>query len=205
MKKISIKEVFKKSWKNVKANMLFLVTSTFVYFVLSDLLKVDGKREMGSLFIFIASVIVSILFSVGMYRSGLYVNKGRELSMDVFKVNPQLLLTVLWLTIISAFFTTLGLILLIIPGLIVMARISMASYVLLDRHGNMTAYEAVKESWSLTKGHTLKILLYFLCIFGLVLLSFLTLGLALVVVTPFIYISGAEIYSILKKEEHAHE
>jgi uncharacterized membrane protein len=140
-----------------------------------------------------------------MYRSGLYVNKGRELSMDVFKVNPQLLLTVLWLTIISAFFTTLGLILLIIPGLIVMARISMASYVLLDRHGNMTAYEAVKESWSLTKGHTLKILLYFLCIFGLVLLSFLTLGLALVVVTPFIYISGAEIYSILKKEEHAHE
>jgi uncharacterized membrane protein len=201
--KISIREVFKKSWKHLKDNMLFLVTSTFVYFVLSDLLKVDGRREMGSLFIFIASVVVSVLFSVGMYRSGMFVKRGKELSIDVFKVTPQLFLTVLWLTIISSLFTVLGILLLIIPGLIIMARLSMASYILLDNHSHMTAFESIKESWKITKGHTLKILLYFLAILILVLLSFLTLGLALVIVTPFIYLSGAEIYSILKKEEHS--
>lgn len=201
MKKLLLKEIFKKSWQSTKKNVVFLGTSTFVYFVLSDLLRVDGRKEASSLFIFIASVVVAVLYSIGMYRSGLLLEKDKELTLNVFKATPQLFLTVLWLTIISAVFTTLGLILLIIPGLIVMARISMASYVLLEKHGHITAFDAIKESWKITKGHTLKILLYFLAILGLVFLSFITLGLALVIVTPFIYVTGGEIYSILKKEE----
>lgn len=204
MKKILLKEIFKKSWASTKANILFLGTSTFVYFVLSDLLSFDGRRGQGSLFIFIAEVVVSILFSIGMYRSGLMIHKKEKPTLDVYGANPQLFLTVLWLTILSALFTILGFILLIIPGFIVMARISMASYILFQKHGKITAFEAIKESWEMTSGHTLKILLYFLTIFFLILLSFITLGLALVIVTPFIYISGAEIYSLLKKEEHTH-
>ncbi len=204
MRKILIKEIFKKSWATTKSNLLFLGTSTFVYFVLSDLLNIDGRHGQGSLFIFIAGVVVSVLFSIGMYRSGLLLQKGDKPDLNVYKATPQLFLTVLWLTILSASFTLLGFVLLVIPGFIVLARISMASYILFHKHGNIGAFDAIKESWELTRGHTLKILLYFLAVLGLVLLSFLTLGLALVVVTPLIYISGAEIYAILRKEEHSH-
>lgn len=204
MKKILLKEIFKKSWISTKANIVFLGTSTFVYFVLSDLLSMNGRYGHTSLFLFIASVVASVLFSAGMYRSALMLEKGDEPTLSVYNVTPQLFLTILWLTFLLAIFTILGFILLIIPGFIVMARISMASYILFHKHGNITAFEAIKESWAITRGHTFKIVLYFLSILVLVLLSFITLGLALVVVTPLIYVSGAEIYSILKKEEHSH-
>ena len=63
----------------------------------------------------------------------------------------------------------LGLILLIIPGLLLVARWSLASPLLVGEHKG--AVEAIRESWELTRGHTVALLL-----------AVLVLGLIMVVV-----------------------
>src|SRR5947199_231202 len=58
-----------------------------------------------------------------------------------------------------------GFILLIVPGIILLGRLIIAPYVLLDQ--NLTPIEALNRTWALTKGHVGVI--YVVLLFGLVL------------------------------------
>ena len=198
MKNISIKDVLKKGWLNTKSNLLFLASATFVYLVLSIILDKASKGP-NSFFIFIASTIISMLFSIGMYRIGLKIEEGKEPEIEYFKATPQVFLSMLWSGIITGVLVLLGLILLIIPGIIVAVRLSMTSYVLLDK--NLGGWQAVKESLRMTKGYGLKLFLVGISFIVIAIVSIIPLGLGLFVSIPFIYITGTVIYKIIAKSD----
>jgi uncharacterized membrane protein len=201
---ISIKDSLKKGWSYTKTNLLFLASATFIYLVLSIILDKASKGP-NSFFIFIASTILSILFSIGMYRIGLKIEENKEPEFEYFKATPQVFLAVLWSGIISGLFVFLGLLLLIIPGVIIAIRLSMTSYVLLDK--NLGGWQAVKESWKITKGYSMKIFLVMLSFIGIFIVSIIPLGLGLFVSIPFVYITGAIVYKAItqSKLDHSHD
>ncbi len=191
MQTFSLKEAFKQGWRNTEKHIEFLALSTFVFFVIYFILKQTTSGFSG-LFIGLASFILGMLFNIGMRRIGLLIDSGQSPKVDNFKSSVGLFLSVLWATIIIGFFTLIGLILLIIPGIIVVLRTSMAIYLILDK--KLDAWPAVKESWHLTKGFSWKLFWFFLFSGIIIIVSFIPFGLGLIISVPFLSLTHAVIY-----------
>ncbi len=186
-----IGDIFKASWETTKNNIWFLVSSSFIYFVIYMLLNREGNNP-SSFLLSIAGGIVSILFSLGMYRIGFKIKEGKTPEYSDFKTEPHTFFTALWASVITGFFTFLGFILLIIPGFIVMTRLSMTTLLILDK--NLSGRQAVKESWRLTKGYSWKIFGFLIISFILIVISILPFGLGLILSVPYVYLTAVELY-----------
>ncbi|HIG36735.1 MAG TPA: hypothetical protein EYQ12_03985, partial [Oceanospirillaceae bacterium] len=109
--------------------------------------------QTGSFGLYITVVIlVSIIASVATIH---YIDSS--IKAAPLSVTQSWLLAVtkfsgyLVLSLLSFLAVATGLLVFIIPGIVVMARISLASYIYLLE--NRSANESIKESWALTKGH----------------------------------------------------
>lgn len=198
MKTISIKQVIKRGWDNTKNNISFLVTYTFIYFVVYFILNKVG-RGPGSFIIVLASMIVSTLFSIGMYRIALKIEEGITPTTDDFKSDLDTFLSVIWVCIISGFFVVLGMILFIIPGIYVACRLSLTTFVVLNK--NIKGFNAVKESWRMTKGNTFKIFVLVLFSILITLIAVIPFALGLLISVPFIYLMGGILYKEIQRQE----
>ncbi len=102
----------------------------------------------------IAAVITSLkatAASIVIYRRSV---EGHEISTkEAMAAYPVSRIVVLLLTsLLAGLFVVIGLILFIIPGLIVLARVSLLPFTVFEE--NLSGFAAIKRSWSLTKGHT---------------------------------------------------
>jgi uncharacterized membrane protein len=186
-----VTDLFKKAWTNLKNHLWFLVSSSFIYFVVYIILHRSGKNS-GSFLLSIASGIVSILFSLGMYRIGFKIYDGKTPDYSDFKTESRTFFAALWSSILTGFFTFIGFVLLIIPGIIVMIRLSMTTVLVLDK--KMSGWQAVKASWNMTRGYSWKIFGYlFICI-GILLVSIIPFGLGLVISVPLIFLTTVLLY-----------
>jgi uncharacterized membrane protein len=94
-------------------------------------------------------------------------------------------------------YTTLWMLLFIIPGIIMGLAYSMTNYIMADTA--CTAGEAIRTSKAITKGHRWEIFVMGLSFFGWYLLGALTAGLALIYAIPYMAVSYAGLYEELKK------
>ncbi len=196
MKTFSIKEAFKQGWSNTKKHIEFLTVSTFVFLVIYFILKV-GSHGFSGLLLGLASFIVGMLFDIGMRRIGILIDSGQTPKADHFRSDLGLFLSVLWATVIVSVLSFIGFILFVIPGIIVVIRLSMAIYLILDK--KLDAWAAVKESWRLTKGSSWKLLGFFILAFVVVIISIIPLGLGLIISIPFLSMTHAVIYRKIVK------
>ncbi len=145
----SIKEVFTDSWKTYKEHFeLFLFTTICI-------IAIGALSEMRQPIAAIAC-IVAIITNIGYTKIFLKVSDGTKPDFtDLFK-EYRLFWKYLGVSIISALALAGGLILLVIPGIIVMVRLSLAPTVLIDTNSGVMA--AIKESWEITRGHFWKLL-----------------------------------------------
>lgn len=128
---------------------------------------------------FLASVLISIPIGFGLRNIYLKTIQGKssEISnlFDGFNNYFNLVVGVF----LGGILSIIGLIFFVIPGLIVMCKLSFLPYLLIDR--KMQAIEAIKESWFMTNGHTGQ--LFLMLILG-VLISILGLLLLIVGIIP---------------------
>ena len=106
------------------------------------------------------------------------------------------------LNLIVSIFTFLWALLLLIPAFIKMCSYAMAPFILLD-NPEMGIMDAIDESREMMKGHKWQFFLQYLGLFGLVILSVFTLGIALFWIVP--YFSGIQtnFYESLRIERDA--
>lgn len=202
----SISEVYKTAWDYTKKNIVFLLVSTFVFFVLSVIL---GKiaEDGGILGILgIVSMFLYILFHIGLINIGVFISKGNTPDMDNFKTD--------WLTfwrfvlagIITLFFIMIGTVLFIIPGIIIAVRLSLTPFLIIDK--KYSFWPAIKESYKITRGHSWSI--FGLCIlnFLVAVIAFIPVGLGLILATPFfgmVYVVMSQRVLSMKKQEISKE
>lgn len=191
----SISKAFKTGWEHTKNHLEFLALSTFVYFVLYLVLARFGHGDF-SFILRLAAWFVSMLFSIGMRRIGLLIEKGGVPTYNDFQTDATTFISVLFANIIMAVFIFIGFILLIIPGIIVALRLSMTTYIILDK--KMGAWAAVKESWKITKGHSWNLLGLALCALLICIVAVIPFGLGLIVALPFLAITAAIVYNRIK-------
>ena len=95
---------------------------------------------------------------------------------------------------------TIGLCLLIVPGLALGAGLLMTDFILKD-DPTIGAIDAMKKSWQMTDGHKGELLWLFLSFFGWMILAGLTLGIGFILLYPYMQTALAHVYEDLKAEK----
>ncbi len=134
--------------------------------------------------------LVGFVFSLMKYILTLRAAQGKVVSFDELWrdfVRNWLWFRLLLLIICLAISLIIGLILLVVPGIIIIWRFSMAPYLMIDKGTNIS--ESFAQSWEITKGHAWDI--YSIVILGAV----LALPSAIPFVGPLIAIATTLAYS----------
>jgi uncharacterized membrane protein len=98
----------------------------------------------------------------------------------------------LFTQVVVGVIVVVGLILFIVPGIVFALRLQYATYVLIDKKLNI--FDAVRESWNITKGSTMNLLGFAVVSFFVAMGGAMLLGVGLLLAIPTIMIATAYIY-----------
>ena len=98
-----------------------------------------------------------------------------------------------WGMFLMGFYIFLWSLLFIIPGIILIVGLMMASYILKDDQ-EISAMDALKKSWELTKGHKMKLFWLGFSFIGWIILSLMTLGIGFFFLVPYMDTTFAHYY-----------
>ena len=104
------------------------------------------------------------------------------------------------LYLLEFIYVLLWMLLFIIPGIVKSYSYAMAYYIQCD-NPEMGANEAITRSREMMNGHKWQLFCLHFSFFGWILLSVLTCGLLLIMVTPYMNAATAEFYEKLKRDE----
>ncbi len=202
-KEFFTKEAIQYGWAMFKANVPFFVGIFLIvgansiigrilvfslrkdYLLLSDLIQV-------------ISWIVGSLFSIGLVKIALsfYDHKKSEYS-DLWS-HYRLLLSYIVGSILYGLVFSVGLILLVIPGLIFFVKFHFYSYYIVDK--GLGPIEALKKSSALTHGVKKRLYIFFGTLFVLNLLGALALLVGLFATVPVTILADAFVYRKLLEQ-----
>jgi len=153
--RFSRSEALKFGWQTTCNNLGFLILIFGVAWavqIVPGLLANHFEKSQSLLsFIFtIVSIFLGYLVGMGLITIGLKYCDSQSPQIEDLFVNSRLFFRFFGATIVYGLVIMIGLLLLIIPGIILMIRLSFYSYLIVDK--NVPAIESLKQSFALTKG-----------------------------------------------------
>jgi uncharacterized membrane protein len=153
---LRISYLFSKAWPLYKENLGLIVGSFAIYAFLTGGLGSFGNEAaqgLGSL----VSFVIAGPMAVGLYVLYLRIYRGEEATLSHLFDGFREFGRAFGVYLLSALLTIIGFILLIIPGLVVMASIWPALFLVLEEDGSVT--ETLQRAWDMTKGYRLQLFL----------------------------------------------
>ncbi len=195
----SIRVIIANAWKAFRAHTTEYVLYALALIIFSNLIEIIIPKSFGVLWI--VQLLVSPAIGLMCARVGLLglvdkVPEWQEL-LKLTHYREALVAVILQMLIVGA-----GFILLIIPGFIAMVGLAFTTLVIADK--GLTAVDALKESWRITKGNRLQIFVLFLVIVLMNLLGALALVVGLLVSIPVSILALAGAYRALTTHAGAH-
>lgn len=197
------------SWEVMKKNFLELLLVVVIYSAVSipaGISRIGIEASglgIGSVFLGLFSLAFTIFviapIGYGVAYVFLKVIRGERFDVaDVFTAFQDNYLQVILANLLTMAIVIAGIILLIIPGIIFACKLAFVPYLLMDK--KMEAIDAVKTSWSMTRGYTWTIFFIGLLAIPIVLMGFILLIVG--VIPAIIWIDGAfaAIYHAVDKE-----
>lgn len=204
------KDLRNAAWKDMKGSWGTLALIYFLYtIILGALGAVNGLNALRIVFLSVLSIVASVAvlllsgpFNLGIHISALDVSRKQPVSVGSLFEGFKSFGDSLALYILTAIFTFLWSLLLVIPGIIKMYSYSMGYFILADRP-DLSGNQARKRSMYLMKGHKWQLFCLDFSFIGWYLLSLLTLGILAFWVYPYHMTARAEFYNELLVEENA--
>ena len=200
----------------LKGNWLGPVLTTLVYFIISSIISsipIPGTSigpfdisgtPIPSIALPVLSVLVSGAFSIGLclYFMNVARRNNPELA-NIFAGFNQFIQALIAGVLVSII-TFLGTLLFLIPGIIAGLGLSQTYYIMADEPG-ISAIDAMKQSWEMTKGYKVKILLLGLSFIPWFFLSIFTLFIGFLWLMPYMYTSFANLYLQMRGDKPSLE
>ena len=201
---------------SLKGNWAPAVLASFVLFLAASVLEgpyifmslraVPGWLPSSSYTVGITALWVVILLVVmplevghsNACRALLAKGDGNMLSNE-FKIGFSAWLHKFWTYFLRSVCIFLWSLLLIVPGIVKALAYDMADFIMVEEP-NLSAYQAIKKSEVITKGHKNQLFGMYLGMLGWYLLSVLTLGLGFLWLLPYVNTTRAAFYEALKEE-----
>lgn len=146
---------------------------------------------------YLINFIITAPLMLGLIILSLNISRSKDAAVGQLFEGFNLIFTAIVAYLLVALFTLVGFVLLIIPAFVVMAHLALVFYVIADEP-EISPIDALKRSKELMYGYKWKYFRLSLRIIGLVLLSLLTLGIALLWVLPVAQVALARFYDDVK-------
>lgn len=180
--------------------LLLLVTGTLFLINYGPSVVPGVEQNQNGIFSPIVTVIfwiLGIIVSMGLIKISLMLHDSKKpIYKDLFLYDPEYFWRYVATTFLAGFIIIGGLILLIIPGIIFAVRLKFAGYLVIDK--KMNPFEAIKESWKITKGSAWNILLFELLVLLLNIAGILALVAGLLVTIPLTTLASVYVYKKLE-------
>ena len=181
--------------------MLYIMAISFVFSLILSLTGVMEKQTLYSLLTTLFT-IATMPLAVGAIQYIMKTKKGETVEvMDVFKKKYKLFVPILVMTIVMGVLVGIGFALLVIPGIILALRYSMAQLIAAEAEDELDGIGALKRSAKLMDGHKWDYFVFCLSFIGWYLLCGITFGIACIWVFPYITVAEIDYYEELKKLE----
>lgn len=173
-------------------------TTTETVELFGKMIEVESNNLVGEIWSTIVTAIELVL-SAGLVNYVLKFIKGETPEInDIFSIIKKHWWIILEVSIIVSLLTTLGTLLLIIPGIIISLGLSLCNYIIVD-NSELSAMEVIKKSWAMMKGHKGEYLVYELSFLGWILLCIFIFPVYYVI--PYMNVTFALFYEQLRKNE----
>ena len=146
----------------------------------------------------VSVVVVSPAFALSIFRIYINLFYGQEPAVGDAFCGFDDFWSAFKLTFLVGLFTMLWSLLFVIPGIVKSYSYSMSFYILAENKGK-SALECINESKAMTDGHKMELFVLGLSFIGWILLGYITLGIALIWVVPYMQATMTNAYQALKK------
>lgn len=187
--KFMISEVFSTSWKYTKSQIWVLAGLFIGYFILSSIISLFGMPAQGSMVgkivVNLISAIIGCIFMLGYFKNMFQTLDGEEPQFSAYGQQSRKIITYFVASLIMGIAVSIGIILLIVPGIYLAIRLQFYSaYIVEEDCGIM---ESLQKSWKLTEGQVMPLFLLFLAMIGIAIVGCILFFVGLFVAAPLIY------------------
>lgn len=189
----SLSNVFRTGWEGTKQNFWFFAIALVISSAASYLPTLATKEAAGVLIsLSLLALVIRFFVNLGMMSAALKITSHQKPSLaDLYNTYPYAI-NILVSGIIVGVLTAVGFLLFIIPGVILVLRLWPTPFLILDR--NLGPFDAVSQSWNLTKGSSWRILGFFIIAALLNAAGALAFVVGLFVTIPVTAIATASVY-----------
>lgn len=202
-KRVEIRRSLEYGWNTFRDNVLFFLVLMLVIGIPAAILNVTVSglpflsvsvmflRGVGWIWRVLAVMAVIMVSLSYKDRGAFRVCQAEELKAVFI---PYFLGTILFSAIMSV-----GMILLVAPGVWFLVKYQFMPYLLVDR--GMEPVEALKEAGEVTKGSWLELFVFVLCLSGINILGAIAFGVGLLVTVPVTFLAHSWVYRRFVPEE----
>jgi len=204
---LPLAEAIQFGWRTVRDYPVFVVGTVLVAIGVPWLIEWGGDVALGDgppqFAIWLICTAVSATLTLGLAKVYLCFRDGRKpLFENLFDGLAQFH-KYIGASIIVFFAVLMGLILLVVPGIVFLIRLWFLGFVIVDKKAG--PLDAIQQSWDISRGHTMDLLVLFIALVGLNILGAICLGIGLLVTVPISGLALAHIYRTLSPVATASE
>ncbi|MBE0521809.1 MAG: DUF975 family protein [Candidatus Methanoperedenaceae archaeon] len=186
IKKFSRNEAIRFGWIKVKKNLILFIS----IMILTGFISV--VTENSSDILILIGGILSLIISMGIIKTSIKITDNLNVRFRDFFSSSPLFLKYLISSIFYILMVYVGLFLLIIPGIILAIRFQFYAYFIIDKE--IGPIDALKKSFSLTKGALWELFVFDLLLIGINIIGLFALIVGLFVTIPLTYLANAFVY-----------
>ena len=208
---ISTTESFEFGWRKFKEKGILFTGLVAIMAVLSSIQQTPqfshsntfiGISEIYFPVITVIGMLMSTYFSLGIWKIMIMHSRGEEIDLsNLFTISFRNFIHYILAYLLSAIATVLGLVFFIVPGIHIALRLMFLAAFIVDK--DQIFDEALKSSWKLTQGSTVKLFVWCVLATAIVIIGFLSLFVGVFVALPMVSLALAFIYLKLTDQEVA--
>lgn len=197
-KKFTIGEAVKFGWETFKKNYLLLIGVAAIDIVINSIPNMISKESSpGKNGIELIIWLVETIVQIGVITITLKLVDSKKASINDLFSNIRVYWRYLGGSILYFLIVSIGLILLIVPGVIWGIKYQFYGFNIVDK--KMGVIDALKESAKITEGVRWDLFIFGLALVGIIILGALALGIGLFAAIPVVWLATAFIYRKLSK------
>ena len=190
LRKFILSDVLRGSWKGLISQIWLLAGLLIGYVIISFALTVfipapaQGTISLTGMAIMLVSLVFSLLFSLGYTQNMFQTLDGEEPQFSAYGLQASKGLTFLVAYLIYTIIVTVGVALLVVPGIYLAVRLQFFVASIVEEDTGITA--SLKRSWEITKGQMKPLLLLLLVSIGFTVLGLAFFVIGIFFISPFI-------------------
>lgn len=206
----SIKHVLVLAWRGARQHLLFLLGSValvaaagYALQLIALIPRPAALHPVTVSVIVVAQLVGQLILSLGLFRITLSIVAGQSPRIEQLYQDYRLVGRYIVSSMVYGLAVTVGLVLLIIPGIIIMLRYQMYAYALVDKQLGPLA--ALKFSATITRGNLWRLVGLYLVLYLINIAGLLVFGVGLLITIPLTMVAQAAVYRqlVLHHDEDA--